>query len=299
MDESIRILERDYGLTGDPAAGAKYYAALLRRDGLVDRLEDECVERTTLNRGMYDSIPQVQTVYIGWDPDTRRITTGVIVLYYFTKELRPPPKARMDQFMSPSERWEYQRAWGEYASQARGDMHIFACTATFNHDVTTWNTACHLLATPPPGDMENVRNILDNSHTFSTQANEIVLASLLHIEEDFGEDMEELEEHPEVIFEQCEDYPSCGHDTCPPRWSDGRQAAMVCTCGKLLPVNARFSICDDCLGVGYDDFGYREGPAYESDEDYEDGDDEEEDYLEESGYEDFGADYDPYYQDYD
>lgn len=49
---------------------------------------------------------------------------------------------------------------------------------------------------------------------------------------------------------RCEDYPCCGHELgcCPDYDPDtGRQLNMKCTCGAVLPVNNRYSICDSCM----------------------------------------------------
>lgn len=60
-----------------------------------------------------------------------------------------------------------------------------------------------------------------------------------------------------IMRGQCEDYPACGHDYCPPRWShSGEQVAMVCTCGALVPLESRYSLCDTCLRSDPDDYGY-------------------------------------------
>ena len=284
MDELLRDLERKYA-AGNPEAGAAYYSALMRRDNLIDQLEKECLSRYSCSTQSYDTIPRVQTVYIGWDPTTRHITTGVIIIYYFT-DLLPPPKARMDRFMDEGERWNYRRAWDDYLSQERGDMHVFVCSSALEDNGQNWTSDCHLLATRSPTNMKNVKKILFSSHTLSTRDHS-VLASLLDAEEDFEGDLEDLEEHPEIIDEICEDYPCCGHDICPPRWSDGGQASMVCTCGTLLPVNSRFSICNDCLGVGYDDFGYREYDGPDDEGDYDE-DDEEDDYDDQDSGESYG-----------
>lgn len=48
----------------------------------------------------------------------------------------------------------------------------------------------------------------------------------------------------------CEDFPACGHEQgCCPRYENGRQLDMVCTCGKRLPVDNPVSICDGCLNA--------------------------------------------------
>jgi len=50
----------------------------------------------------------------------------------------------------------------------------------------------------------------------------------------------------------CEDYPCCGHEAgcCPDFDESGRQLNMRCTCGAVLPVHNRYSICDSCLRRG-------------------------------------------------
>lgn len=48
---------------------------------------------------------------------------------------------------------------------------------------------------------------------------------------------------------RCEDFPCCGHEPgCCPDYDDaGNQLNMRCTCGAVLPVNNRYSICDGCM----------------------------------------------------
>jgi hypothetical protein len=47
----------------------------------------------------------------------------------------------------------------------------------------------------------------------------------------------------------CEDYPCCGHESgcCPDYDESGRQINMRCTCGAVVPLNSRYSLCEDCL----------------------------------------------------
>lgn len=57
---------------------------------------------------------------------------------------------------------------------------------------------------------------------------------------------------------RCEDWPCCGHEDgcCPDFDENGRQINMKCVCGATLPVNARYSICEDCM-ERMDDDQYR------------------------------------------
>lgn len=49
---------------------------------------------------------------------------------------------------------------------------------------------------------------------------------------------------------RCEDFPCCGHEQgCCPRFENGRQLDMVCTCGARLPVDNPVSVCGTCLGA--------------------------------------------------
>jgi hypothetical protein len=68
----------------------------------------------------------------------------------------------------------------------------------------------------------------------------------------------------------CEDYPCCGHEPgrCP-RFVNGVQIDMVCTCGARLPVGSRFSICADCLRRGED------GEVFDGGDEPEEGEEEE------------------------
>ena len=53
----------------------------------------------------------------------------------------------------------------------------------------------------------------------------------------------------------CEDFPCCGHEAgcCPDYDESGRQLNMRCTCGAIVPINARSSLCETCLGIGEPD----------------------------------------------
>ncbi len=82
---------------------------------------------------------------------------------------------------------------------------------------------------------------------------------------------------------RCQDFPCCGHELgcCPDFDEAGRQLNMVCTCGKKLPIDSRYSICESCLntpGPDDDPAEYDRGDFY--DEDSEGFDDEIEYYPE-------------------
>lgn len=68
--------------------------------------------------------------------------------------------------------------------------------------------------------------------------------------------------NPEISIGSCEDYPSCGHDICPP-YLGHIQIAVVCVCGALLDKNSRTSLCERCLQGG----GSSQGSYLEMDED--------------------------------
>lgn len=72
----------------------------------------------------------------------------------------------------------------------------------------------------------------------------------------------------------CEDFPCCGHERgcCPDFDECGNQLNMRCTCGAVLPINARFSICDSCMNRDEEnDFGSDYHPGYDDDiEDFDD-----------------------------
>lgn len=67
---------------------------------------------------------------------------------------------------------------------------------------------------------------------------------------------------------RCEDFPCCGHESgcCPDYDESGKQINMKCTCGAVLPINNRSSICDSCLS--------RPEPGEYDDQEYDDRADE-------------------------
>ncbi len=48
---------------------------------------------------------------------------------------------------------------------------------------------------------------------------------------------------------RCEDFPCCGHENgcCPDFDESGRQTNMRCTCGAVVPLTSRYSLCLSCL----------------------------------------------------
>ena len=54
----------------------------------------------------------------------------------------------------------------------------------------------------------------------------------------------------------CEDYPCCGHEfgCCPDFDKFGRQLNMKCTCGAVISLNSRFSLCENCQEGDEDDY---------------------------------------------
>lgn len=90
----------------------------------------------------------------------------------------------------------------------------------------------------------------------------------------------------------CEDWPCCGHEHgfCPSFDEDGNQLDMKCTCGKSLPVNSRYSICNDCMNADDED---PHADAWEEEDEEVDSDDDDHPYYD---YEDEHDDHD--YSDY-
>jgi hypothetical protein len=72
---------------------------------------------------------------------------------------------------------------------------------------------------------------------------------------------------------RCEDWPCCGHETgcCPDYDESGSQMNMICTCGAVLPVNSRYSICQSCMNSDDDDISDRHRSW---DDDYDDTDED-------------------------
>lgn len=69
----------------------------------------------------------------------------------------------------------------------------------------------------------------------------------------------------------CEDFPCCGHEhgCCPDFDDSGRQINMRCTCGAVLPIDNRYSICDACLEDDEDTLFFDDLEDFD-DEEYDD-----------------------------
>lgn len=67
----------------------------------------------------------------------------------------------------------------------------------------------------------------------------------------------------------CEDFPCCGHEAgcCPDFDEAGQQLNMRCTCGAVLSIKSRFSICDSCLRQDDEEEQHRGWPGDGSGED--------------------------------
>lgn len=109
---------------------------------------------------------------------------------------------------------------------------------------------------------------------------------------------------------RCEDFPCCGHENgcCPDFDASGRQTNMRCTCGAVVPLSSRSSLCPSCLRGDdeyyNDDEDMRhidedaepfyaecdENADFADDEDFEDFRDTEDSWLDGS-YENDGGDY--------
>lgn len=73
---------------------------------------------------------------------------------------------------------------------------------------------------------------------------------------------------------RCEDFPCCGHDICPDYDETGKQVNMRCTCGAVVPLGSRSSLCAGCLmvpdpGDDSEDFRDFDNRDYEEPGDYE------------------------------
>lgn len=72
----------------------------------------------------------------------------------------------------------------------------------------------------------------------------------------------------------CEDFPCCGHELgcCPDYSDDGSQINMRCTCGAVLPIDNRYSICDGCMRDANDEvyamYDEVDDEAYDDEEEY-------------------------------
>lgn len=77
----------------------------------------------------------------------------------------------------------------------------------------------------------------------------------------------------EIVQYRCEDYPACGHygeeGPCPVIDANG-DYHMRCTCGAILPVGARYSICEGCMERHQRLDDEEAGYYYQEEDEYED-----------------------------
>lgn len=91
---------------------------------------------------------------------------------------------------------------------------------------------------------------------------------------------------------RCEDWPCCGHELgcCPDYDGAGRQLNMRCTCGAVLPLHNRYSLCDHCLRHDPEDpdswDDERPDDDWDDDEEDEDEDYDEDDEVDNDWYDD-------------
>jgi len=80
---------------------------------------------------------------------------------------------------------------------------------------------------------------------------------------------------------RCEDFPCCGHEPgcCPDYDESGKQLNMVCTCGAILPIDNRYSICDACLSRGEDGEFFDESREYADEPDWDDSEQDPNEYF--------------------
>ena len=269
MDAELRDYWRSYIATGEALDIARF-CALSYRAGLLEEIERHSLEiAEPMRSGREITKMDVIPVWGGWDPDMNRLTTVVAVLQAFKGE--EPPRA---QFMFESH-YDYNRYvadWQRYFEDNAGEIQLVRCDSTFNTGVETWEHDCALMDTLPIMGMEYVWANVRNNYGFFTRPSTLVIFSNVdhyRIDLNYAE-LGHMPTEQDVIYDNCEDYPACGHDICPPRWEGGGQAAVVCVCGALLPLNNRSSLCDSCLFPNRPRQASQEELDNMSEEEYED-----------------------------
>jgi len=241
MDELTQRLRREYLATGDPQAGIGYMQSLLRTSGVQDQILREAGRD-------YNGNPEF--IYIGWIPGNAYIRFIVLIRDYGL-EIEPPiPKIK--EHMEEYEYYNYESSWSEYLNQTRGILHILIYDYSYDLEDDSWELqeSEHLDGLNPESTtMEMIRNhhypILGG--TIESAEDDIIILNRLHENVSFKDELPELDEEPVLETGRCEDFPACGHDICPDRWSDGRQADMKCVCGASVPITSRYSLCQRCL----------------------------------------------------
>jgi len=258
MDELTQNLRRQYIATGAPLVGAKYMKALLR----TSVVRDEIFRRASTEYGSQN----VEFIYIGWIPDQNYVRFVVLVKKYELEIAAPTPRIR--EHMEEWEYYNYENSWTEYNNQTRGVLHFLVYDYSYTLGENEWELQEYeYLDGPDPESttMEKIRNrhypTLGGTIE-SAEEDDIVILNRLHENITFADELPELEEEPVLETGRCEDYPACGHDICPDRWSTGQQADMKCVCGASVPITSRYSICNTCLNAPDPDDPYGRSDDY-------------------------------------
>jgi hypothetical protein len=232
MDTLTQELKRRFLATGDSSVGAQLIRAVLKTAGIVGGV-------------LRESSPTAEIVYAGWNPAEETVRIITMVKEYELRIHRP--ELKMTEHMEKWEEYSYEEAWSDYFNQSRGYIALTEYLYSYSLSTDVW--AYEGLTGLPHFDpktstMSDIRDAV-----MEEQTNEIPVISQLDSNITFADELEELEDMPELLESGCEDYPSCGHDICPSYWSTGEQAEQVCVCGASLPANSRYSICDSCLNA--------------------------------------------------
>lgn len=267
------MLRRDFISNRDEVSGAKYLHASMRVSDIIGRVLSLAGEE-------YGSEATSELIYIGWRIDAPAYPgygIGNVRLVVLTKdyglEVEDPPTPQLVEHMSSSQKWNYENAWNDYHNQVRGTLHIDAHDFAYNLNSDTWeyDTGYELGSlSPETATMQTIKNMHchEGGSSQIEDPDDIVILNRLNEDVTFADELEPLDDEPTLETGGCEDYPCCGHDICPARWSTGQQADMRCVCGASVPLNSRFSICNSCMnapdpddpyGGGYDD---DPGPDY-------------------------------------
>jgi hypothetical protein len=283
MDEELRSLQRVYQGTGDQLAASKMILASMRAYNINGEIAAYLLE----NQDTFGEWDEHEIIYISWNSETGLIRIIVTAYNFYTydqlRDNRPSP--RLPEHMTPSQKYHYEEQLEDYLSQSLGQIQIFSFRAHIRDDLTWEDFEISHPWNPLDIYQETLRPNFFSSSVLGTPPQipippQIEIFNTLHVERNLEGKVESLDEPPEINTEfgdRCEDYPCCGHDICPRRWTDGRQAEVICVCGASLPPNSRFSICDSCLkrpmeGDSPYDYDYPDYEEDEPDDDYSEDD---------------------------